>query len=852
MLHRISLLEELKKGGFEASLITTYNAYLPFYEEVVLRRMVGAGIRHNVLLMDAAQYALSLKGNPPRLAGRQYSLLPMTVQGAFHPKLIFLAGKNKGLILIGSHNMTVAGFGFNRELTGLVRIEGEKDAPGIALANDALAAVEYWLQNFTRGLPEHTRKMVQRVRDFAPWLKNEASPNAELRLLAGHPGGALLWDQFKQLLEGDTERVGVSGAFFDRKLGFIARVKDDLKPKRLTVAVDPATVELDQSAKSLVGVSFADAAKLGLENENDTGGYLHAKSIYVESGNGNSVFAVGSANPSRPAWLADADGGNVELMLAYRGDDARAAANATGLDTVHALPLLDEAGWQTIAETLEAEADSKAEGPQTGVALAERDRIEFDSQLCEGSTSMVFTLCNENGAEISRTTTHRIEGAMFVVEFPSVPAAATFLDGYHRDVHSLKLLIHHAGLVEEHARTGNQRRLKDALQSLDTDTPNIELLVQCLDKIVFGDDQPSQPTIKKNAGGDDQAKANDPEDKGTLMISVDEMKKPGGKQRLHHSSDFGYLLDALIYHLGMREDKPQEDLDRFGRNEEERVGTDDDPVTEVDPISPEKQAELLDICHSKVRTIVRRITTQLTACAEGKQPFPAVAIRLLGVLAVLRELRRCDGRAAWVEKGKTTVPQEERRKLLQAIMFTLFERNAKGLSLLDLRQADEAFRDSDDIARLKGLVLWLAWDCGLTLDLQKPFMESPEDLQNRLQGNAMVLALAQLIRRDEVVLDEAQQSIGSLTSSELDWLEAIHTLATQCDTLLENPTNLLPSQMAEPGYIAVHRTIRPWDLRIVRSQNNKQISLIRLTKDGRPLSYLSDNLSVVQFNQQAG
>ena len=57
MLPKISLFDELRKGGYEASLITTFNAYLPFYEEVVLRRLVSCGIRHNVLMMDAKQYA---------------------------------------------------------------------------------------------------------------------------------------------------------------------------------------------------------------------------------------------------------------------------------------------------------------------------------------------------------------------------------------------------------------------------------------------------------------------------------------------------------------------------------------------------------------------------------------------------------------------------------------------------------------------------------------------------------------------------------------------------------------------------------------------------------------------------
>jgi hypothetical protein len=96
MLPKVSLMDELRMGGYEASLITTFNAYLPFYEEVVLRRLVNAGVRHNVLMMDAGQYTHSLVSHPPRLAGRHYTLMPVKVAGAFHPKLIFLAGKQKG------------------------------------------------------------------------------------------------------------------------------------------------------------------------------------------------------------------------------------------------------------------------------------------------------------------------------------------------------------------------------------------------------------------------------------------------------------------------------------------------------------------------------------------------------------------------------------------------------------------------------------------------------------------------------------------------------------------------------------------------------------------------------------
>ncbi|WP_454737171.1 hypothetical protein [Cupriavidus necator] len=59
MADSISLLNVIKQGGFDASLITSFNASLPFYEEVVLRRLVAAGCQQNIVLMDHAQCSLS-------------------------------------------------------------------------------------------------------------------------------------------------------------------------------------------------------------------------------------------------------------------------------------------------------------------------------------------------------------------------------------------------------------------------------------------------------------------------------------------------------------------------------------------------------------------------------------------------------------------------------------------------------------------------------------------------------------------------------------------------------------------------------------------------------------------------
>lgn len=86
-----------------------------------------AGVRHNTFLMDAQQYSASMVSHPPRLASRRYTLLPIRVPGALHPKLIFLAGKHKGLVIVDSHSMTLAGFSPTGKSSFLVAFSVEQD-----------------------------------------------------------------------------------------------------------------------------------------------------------------------------------------------------------------------------------------------------------------------------------------------------------------------------------------------------------------------------------------------------------------------------------------------------------------------------------------------------------------------------------------------------------------------------------------------------------------------------------------------------------------------------------------------------------------------------------------------------
>ena len=500
MLNRLSLLDELRAGGFEASLITTFNAYLPFYEEVVLRRLESAGVRHNVLMMDAGQYAASIRNHPPRLAGRRYTIAPVHVAGAFHPKLILLFGKKKSMLAIGSHNVTLAGFGFNRELSNIIRVDGPEDVEGQEAVSATWNVIETWIDLAATQLPRHVIEMIRKLRQVGPVRAAPRTTSSHLQVLGGGIEEESLWSRVREMSPGKVKKAALVGAFFDTELRFVRRVLADLKPERMVVGIDPATVQFPEAARHLAGVEYVRVSQLGAESNNGNGpaNYLHAKALFLESNRGERIFVSGSANPSSPAWLATDASGNVELMVARLGDSATAAENETGLASVFEMPPLVLADWDTIqANTIPYEASAPS-GLHPGIAVAEGDQVILSRACVPAGPDLEFVLLDEERCEICRPERVAIEDANYVLSVPGNElSTAVWLHCGVSGNTKAELLLHHPRIVEEQARTGLQRQFRDALHSLQSDSPNIEILLECIDKIVYSEDvQVSKGRVK--------------------------------------------------------------------------------------------------------------------------------------------------------------------------------------------------------------------------------------------------------------------------------------------------------------------------------------------------------------------
>ena len=345
----VSIYEVLKDRKFEASLITTYNVYFPFYEDVILRRLTAGGSRHNILLVDKKQLTecLNTPSLRPRKAGYEYTLIPVDFGGAFHPKIALFAARRKGMLFVGSHNMTISGFGINRELTTKIEIS-VKDKSGIADARQAYKSILSCLDS-QPDLPSQCLGNLQSITQFAPWLKGAVdNTTRDIQLFMTDPAGESLWGNVRKVLPEKIRRVMLLSPFFDSKLNFLSTIVSELNIEEALVGIDPDTVDISKQQKLSEKIKFVDASLIYKQH-----GYLHAKAYLLEDYSGGLWLITGSANASYPAWLAGQSRRNIEAVILHRGDHAKSEAKKLGLLEIKTFPEVSELQWTDIGVRLQ-------------------------------------------------------------------------------------------------------------------------------------------------------------------------------------------------------------------------------------------------------------------------------------------------------------------------------------------------------------------------------------------------------------------------------------------------------------------------------------------------------------------
>jgi hypothetical protein len=764
-----------KRAKFEVSIITTFNAYLPFYEEVVLRRLVSSGCQYNVLLMDSGELSKGLAAptSQPRLAGRAYTLVPMRSAGAFHPKVALLMGKNNSRVFIGSHNVTLSGFGHNREITTIIDLPKGTDDPDAHLARAVWKFLEDWLEQQTDYLPESILNAAKKVATtFSPWLREESDQSREFQFIGTQPMGDSLWDRTRPILPKKAKQIIGIGPFFDRAGAFIKTMAQDLKPVEIILGVEPDKVVLCRQDNLPPEVRFVDASSLG-NGKNKR--FLHAKGFWVQGDDGQMALVTGSANLSSPAWTEVPKKRNVEAVIVHLGDSALKLAENLGIMSIPSMPELGKETLVMLAKRAEQSQVDLKNSSSVFVLIAEGLEKEILLPYYGSDTNQIMVIrCWEHERDnyfspLSFYGDHL--GLHIAIKIEDL-SKVSFLEVQFKNGHRVQALIHNPKTIARLNRTSKQRYFQEALESLESGSSDLPTLMRLAEKLIFDEEVTSTSTIiisqekKKNENIEISE-----ESLGPLSVSIQDSKEHRKKIKELRGNDLAFIIDILIYRLGLSLRNETEQLEEDGPSEEEQVGKEEDAYQPIDEIP---KFDLIKTIQGKIRTLVYRMLKQFKKAATSFAPSYKPVEQLLAVLAVLREVRAQDGKLSQLTEGQSLVPFIYRRQLLDGSIAALFGHKQK----LFTSFTNALGKDPDeDVSRLLGLVLWLAYDSEMDArNLQQISKWDREQREEVLFNISKLLEIGIVSGRDEAVFKEAERSIyktikESSRGRAIEWLK---------------------------------------------------------------------------------
>lgn len=320
------LLKEIPTGKFHSVIFTTYSINLYYLEQQVLPLLGSKGIHYVSILVDGAMLSTQLEhyGYLSQQRKRNYAVHGIQSNGAFHPKLIFLAGPDSVLLLLGSGNLTTSGHGKNLEVWNAVYVNSLDDTKygfviqawnymkqlhadlGVS-ANSKLKSIEENCFLLAKG--DEVEATI-----FNLDTQNQISFHA-------NQSNSSLFSQVSNIVGDDRiERITIMCPFHDSEGKFIQELNKRYNPGQIDVLVQADFGTLPLKMKNQSNVRFFEWTEVMQEKQRQS--YFHAKNIIIEGKNKNYLIS-GSANASIAAFgTMTISATNQESCVIYQSTDS--------------------------------------------------------------------------------------------------------------------------------------------------------------------------------------------------------------------------------------------------------------------------------------------------------------------------------------------------------------------------------------------------------------------------------------------------------------------------------------------------------------------------------------------------
>lgn len=761
----ISLFEELDTGGYQASLMTTYSIDFPFYEDLLLKKMQSKGISHHVLLADKRMCQSVVVQRPPKHAGKQYSLGLMEHSQAFHPKVIMLLGKKKGLLVVGSHNVTLSGFGKNLEISNVIRFEKNKNEENLPLFVSAFNAFNIWLNDYGNSTAKNS--ILDSINDtlkLCSWLKGSGNHLVKdnLSFLFTSKSTVPLWQQFQPYKPSNSSQIIATTPFFDKSLDFTKKLLLE-SGEGLLLGVQPQEVVVSSDLFELSGVKVVDNSAL---TESDR--YIHAKAIFFEAGE-KSVFISGSANLSSTAWLNDKSNANAEAVLVRIGIEAIEVSNYLGITA------LNDAGIVSKIDRNE-KTESKHESISCKLAVMPLSSDGILRIEIQESWGLAVNVVYIDEWKIKHAIDFSQSHDEILVKYDNIKNYGV-ITVLNNDIEALNIIVHKVDDIKRLCTTGSEQKIQEAWGSLNTEHPDIKLLFNCLDKLSCFDESLKMSVTTGNTS----LKTIEPQatNRDLIVSLVTEIKRNPKTGKIRGSQgDIAHVLDVILYCLYRNIDHSNDFYgeDKLGRNEEDLIGSDDES-DDVESLhqSIDEKIKVAELCRKKLKAMVRRLIKLLKQNDSNKTSESLLSSinATLVVISILPPLEEASEQAALSsDTSYDWVTQELCEDLLNAIFeYILIDKSIP----LDLSAENKkSVYSTDEVNQLLSHVVWLLYKLGYVIKPMPPLSMIRELGGARNLQNSRLLYVFQRLIYDSSIEENTVELFEQYTDRRATlWLKTL-------------------------------------------------------------------------------
>jgi hypothetical protein len=304
-----SLIAEERQGNGQAreALFCSYNVDLGYFEQAVLSAAEATGARVTVVA-DARASDPDPRAAPG--AGTRYvhGLAAPGAGGAFHAKVMVVAGHERALVAIGSGDLSPGGWGLNKESWTVATADREA-------CPELVADVADWLRSLDSlcALAPLAASGISRTAALLEELAVEADIVATGHRLVHSSTRPIV----EQLPHGEVDHLLLYAPSHDERTAAAGELIARLRPARVTLAVQSGgrTVIQPTTLRRVIAT-----AGIPVEIVEDSGErYRHEMLIEAVGPDGSRWALTGSPDLSARALLTPAgNGGNIEVGVVSR------------------------------------------------------------------------------------------------------------------------------------------------------------------------------------------------------------------------------------------------------------------------------------------------------------------------------------------------------------------------------------------------------------------------------------------------------------------------------------------------------------------------------------------------------